>query len=90
MNCMCPAPDYADYIIPANKLWQSPRKEVTTHFDDNVLHGKKADRFCERCGRGLCGDCAVSATEGYIDIPNNKLVTFKTEPLCQACKEDLK
>ena len=98
MNCMCPKPTYLSFYQSC-----APQVKLRPPYDEEILHGKKADRQCERCGRGLCGDCGIpTGTYTYIPIitrrptvnifrsASGEFFELIDEVICQACKEDLK
>ena len=82
MNCMCLKPTYLSFYQGC-----VPQVKLRPPYDEEILHGKKADRFCERCGRGLCGDCCQS-TQFYMEAWERVMPV--ADYVCQACKEDLK
>ena len=89
MNCMCPKPIAVDIIDKAVHSTHDYPLAIVPPF----LHGKKADRFCERCGRGLCETCQVLDAWEEGSDPWGMWIWKDPEDVkiyCQACKEDLK
>ena len=85
-KCMCPKPDYIK--IPNDTPW-----DTTIHLFEPFLHYKKADRCCERCGRGLCGDCGViTRTYTYTPVNPKDFTDFVLVDnyICAPCNEDLR
>lgn len=89
MKCLCPCPDYVNVPgILGNTTY------LLKGFG-TVLHYKKADRNCERCGIPLCEDCVVLVGEltdfhppAYLrggDIKTTMRMT--TVMLCPVCEE---
>ena len=78
-RCMCGKPDTI-------RIAHSPSITEFIGLDDNILHFKAADRYCERCGRGLCEDCAVvKANLEY--MPDEEMSGIIT--LCPDCADIL-
>ena len=81
-RCQCPKPAYA--YVPLYKNHQGCKVQV---FDKNVLHFKKADRECNRCGQPLCKDCAEEVVNWEF-IPGEGMKG--TIDYCPICSEDIK
>ena len=75
MKCLCKPPDYISVPIEHGMTETYLLKGFGT-----VLHGKKADRECFKCGIDLCVYCAGTRTIGY------DLGAFCESPtLCPSC-----
>jgi hypothetical protein len=83
-KCLCPTPDYISVPIEHGMTETYLLKGFGT-----VLHGKKADRECYRCGVDLCGDCMLlDAWEDWYD-PWGRVVwknPGEVRFLCPACE----
>jgi len=74
-RCDCPKPKYQVNGKDLPEEWQ--RKLGT------ILHFKVADRFCEICGKPLCGDCGVFTYDNF----NREEITCTEHTVCYTCKE---
>ena len=82
-KCQCGKPDFPAFPhqleTPSGTIRMGER-DYFAYPVGNDLHFKPADRICERCGVGLCGDCSK-----LIAVWKNgpgKVVHY-----CQSCKE---
>ena len=75
MRCQCSKPDF---VFTERSFWAT----WWTDLKEPFIHFKKADRFCERCGVGLCLECSY---DYKIDIIDSVFTTF--DAICHTCEE---
>ena len=78
-KCLCPCPDYIKVPLPRGMAETIIVDWPSVEF----LHGKKADRECERCGTPLCGDCEAKSVS--IDAIPFKDLYKPSLTYCPAC-----
>ena len=84
-KCLCPCPDYIKVPIEHGMTETYLLKGFGT-----VLHGKKADRACEECGRGLCEDCMIPHIGIAHILEGGEIIDECISCWCPACAEDIR